>query len=78
MDVSDARWLKTLEDENARLKKLLAERMLDNAVISEVAAKNKVRPVGARISFVLTFSVCINATGLSRVGRCCGQANRQC
>ncbi len=29
MDVSDARRLKALEDENARLKKLLAEQMLD-------------------------------------------------
>lgn len=31
MEVSDARKLKTLEDENAKLKKLLAEQMLDNA-----------------------------------------------
>jgi putative transposase len=31
MDVSDARRLKTLEDENTRLKKLLAEQMLDDA-----------------------------------------------
>ena len=40
MDVSDARRLKTLEDENARLKKLLAEQMLDNAILKDVAAKN--------------------------------------
>ena len=40
MDVSDARRLKTLEDENARLKKLLAEQMLDNAILRDVAAKN--------------------------------------
>ena len=39
MDVSDARRLKTLEDENARLKKLLAEQMLDNAILKGVAAK---------------------------------------
>jgi putative transposase len=32
MDVSDARKLKALEDENAKLKKLLAEQMLDNAM----------------------------------------------
>jgi len=31
MDVSEARRLKQLEDENARLKKLLAEQMLDAA-----------------------------------------------
>jgi putative transposase len=38
--VSDARRLKALEDENARLKKLLAEQMLDNAILKDVAAKN--------------------------------------
>lgn len=40
MEVSDARRLKALEDENARLKKLLAEQMLDNAIPKDVAAKN--------------------------------------
>jgi putative transposase len=39
MDVSDARRLRTLETENARLKKLLAEAMLDNAMLKDVAAK---------------------------------------
>ena len=39
MDVSDARRLRLLEDENARLKKLLADQMLDNAVLKDVAAK---------------------------------------
>lgn len=34
MDVSDARKLKALEEENAKLKKLLAEQMLDNAIWS--------------------------------------------
>lgn len=40
MDVSEARRLKALEDENARLKKLLAEAMLDNAVLKEISSKN--------------------------------------
>lgn len=40
MDVSQARRLKVLEDENAKLKKLLAEAMLDNAVLKEVTSKN--------------------------------------
>ena len=40
LDVSDARKLKALEDENARLKKLLAEAMLDNAILKDVASKN--------------------------------------
>ena len=39
MEVSDARRLKTLEDENAKLKKLLAEAMLDNAMLRDVAAR---------------------------------------
>jgi len=39
MDVSDARRLKALEDENRRLKKLLAEAMLDNAMLKDIASK---------------------------------------
>ena len=39
LDVSDARRLKALEDENARLKKLLAEAMLDNAMLKDINSK---------------------------------------
>ena len=39
MDVSDARKLKALEDKNAKLKKLLAEAMLDNAMLKDIASK---------------------------------------
>ncbi|MCK5779119.1 MAG: transposase [Rhodospirillales bacterium] len=39
MEVSDARRLRALEDENAKLKKLLAEQMLDNAILKDVASK---------------------------------------
>jgi putative transposase len=39
MEVSDARRLKALTDENARLKRLLAEAMLDNAMLRDVAAR---------------------------------------
>jgi putative transposase len=39
MQVSDARRLKALEDENAKLKKLLAEAMLDNTMLRDVAAR---------------------------------------
>ena len=39
MEVSDARRLKVLEQENAKLKKLLAEAMLDNAMLRDVAAR---------------------------------------
>ncbi len=37
LEVSDARRLRTLEQENARLKKLLAEAMLDNVVLKGLA-----------------------------------------
>ena len=39
MDVSDAKRLKALEDENAKLKKLLAETMLDNAILKDVTSR---------------------------------------
>ena len=39
MGVSEARRLKVLEDENARLKRLLAEAILDNAMLRDVAAR---------------------------------------
>ena len=40
MEVSDARKLKALEEENRRLKKLLADTMLDAATLKEMLAKN--------------------------------------
>ena len=39
MDVSEAKRLKQLEDENAKLKKLLAEPMLDAAALRELLSK---------------------------------------
>jgi putative transposase len=39
MDVSDAKRLKALEDENAKLKKLLAETMLDASALRELLSK---------------------------------------
>ena len=39
MDVSDARRLKALEEENTKLKKLLAEQMLDAAALRELLSK---------------------------------------
>lgn len=38
LDVSEARRLRSLEEENSRLTKLLAEAMLDNAVLTRRAA----------------------------------------
>ncbi len=40
MEVSDARKLKALEDENRKLKKLLAESLLDAATLKEMLGKN--------------------------------------
>jgi putative transposase len=39
MDASEARRLKALEDENARLKRLLADAMLDNAALKDLVGK---------------------------------------
>ena len=62
MDVSDARKLKALEDENAKLKKLLAEAMLDNAAlghhifnISKAQRKPKVQPHRLNVSTALSY-----------------------
>ena len=38
LDVSEARRLRSLEEENSRLKKLLAEAMLDIAILKDVAS----------------------------------------
>ena len=38
-EVSEAKRLRSLEDENRRLKKLLAETMLDNAMLKDIASK---------------------------------------
>jgi putative transposase len=39
MDVSEAKRLKHLEDENAKLKRLLADAMLDNVALKDLLAK---------------------------------------
>ena len=39
MDLSDAKRLKQLEDENSKLKRLLADAMLDNVVLKDLLGK---------------------------------------
>ena len=39
LDVSNARRLKALEDENTKLKRLLADAMLDNVMLKDIASK---------------------------------------
>ncbi len=48
MEPSDARRLRVLEDENAKLKKLLAEQMLDNAMLRDITSKKVVTPEAKR------------------------------
>jgi putative transposase len=52
LEVSEARRLKVLEDENARLKKLLAETMLDNTMLKDIASKKMVAPAARREAVV--------------------------
>ena len=40
LEASDAKRLRSLEDENRRLKRLLAEQMLDNAALKDLVGKN--------------------------------------
>ncbi|WP_112062603.1 IS3 family transposase [Hyphomonas pacifica] len=48
MTVSDARRLKTLEDENSKLKRLLADAMLDNAALKDLGDKKLLTPDAKR------------------------------
>ncbi len=51
MDASEAKRLKQLEEENAKLKKLLAEQMLDAAALRELLSKKWSGPLrSARVS----------------------------
>lgn len=45
MEVSDARRPKAQEGENTKLKKLLAEAMLDTAMLNDISSKKMVMPV---------------------------------
>ncbi|WP_392567223.1 MULTISPECIES: IS3 family transposase [Xanthobacter] len=48
MDVSEARRLRTLEDENAKLKRMLADAMLDNVALKDLPGKEVVTPAAER------------------------------
>ena len=74
LEVSDAKRLKALEDENAKLKKLLAEAMLDNAMLKDIASKNVWSAPSVQGSWTRHDDSCVNVSGLSRVGCCCSQA----
>lgn len=44
MEVSEARRLRQLEEENRRLKKMVADLMLDNEILKDINSKNWKRP----------------------------------
>ena len=62
MKVSDAKKLRALEDENNRLKRMLADAMLDNAALKDLATKCMVRPAVA--SCLMASLACVNVSGL--------------
>jgi putative transposase len=68
LEVSEARRLKALEDENRRLKKLLAEAVLDVAALKDLLAKMYGPPRSARLKLMceLALQQCIRplASGL--------------
>jgi putative transposase len=66
---NEVRRLKQLEAENARLKKLVAERDLEIEVMKEVAPPRPCKVLGRNDE-----DSCVNVSGLSRVGCGCSQA----
>src|SRR6056297_1632664 len=62
MTVSEAKRLKALEDENAKLKKLLAEQMLDLAAMKDLVSKMYGPPRGCKSRGDVL--ACVNVSGL--------------
>ena len=71
MDVSDARKLKGLEEENAKLKRLLAEQMLDVATLKEMLAKTygPPRPQGLSRPGLISLRQRIRSQGTSALAK---------
>src|SRR5262245_4587745 len=65
LEVSDAKRLKALEDENAKLKKLLAEAELDKAMLKEIAAKNGDYQPSSSLTVLDKPMLCSGATRLA-------------
>ena len=66
--------LKQLEDENARLKKIVADLTLDREMLQDVIRRNVWSALSLQGIQVLAIAVFVNVSGLSRVDCCCSQA----
>jgi len=62
MEVSEAKRLKQLEDENAKLKKLLAESVMDVSTLREMLGKMYGPPRGCKLRGDVL--ACVNVSGL--------------
>jgi len=61
LEVSDARRLRSLQDENAKLKKMLAEQMLDNAALKDLLSDvtPSFPPAGGKLGVTSPMLACI-------------------
>ena len=57
LEVTEAKRLRTLEDENAKLKKLLADAMLDIAVLKDISPKNWFSPARSGMRLLMPEAV---------------------
>jgi putative transposase len=64
LEVSEVKRLRSLEDENAKLKKLLAEAMLDIAVLKDISSKMYGPPPSCKRFEPSGGTVCLNVSGL--------------
>ncbi len=77
MDFGEAKRLKGLEDENARLKRLLADAMLDNAALKDLLGKKVAAPAAKRQAVAhLVASHKISERRACRVIDCCRMTMR--
>lgn len=74
MDISEAWRLRELEQENAKLKLLLADAELDKAALKEILSK-MYGPLPDCKAWFETSNSCVNVSGLSRVGCGCSQGH---
>ena len=71
---SEVRRLKQLEEENRRLKQMVADLSLDKAMLQDVLSKMYGLPRPCKFEVDPTTTVCLNVSGLSRVSCGCSQA----